>query len=134
MAIVRGLKGAELLYLVDGMRLNSAFFSTAPSQHVAQNDPLSVDRIEWVRGPAASAYGSDAMGGVIHVSTRERRFDANDWRTRGDASLAYGTGDLARRARLAGAVGRRDMSLAIRARRRVFRMARRRGNSVCTPA
>src|SRR5688500_4242057 len=33
--IVRGLKGSEVLHLVDGVRLNNAFFRNSPSQYVA---------------------------------------------------------------------------------------------------
>ncbi len=113
MAIVRGLKGSEVLHLVDGIRLNNAFFRTSPSQYVALVDPLAAARIELVRGPAATSYGSDAMGGVIHVLTREERFDAPEWRARGQAMATYASGDAARQVRLVGAAGRRDLSLAL---------------------
>lgn len=64
---VRGLEARHLLLLVDGVRVGSATVGT-PS---LDNLPLDViDRIEIVRGPMTSLYGSSAMGGVIQVFTR----------------------------------------------------------------
>lgn len=67
--IVRGLKGSEVLHLVDGFRLNNAFFRNAPNQYVGLVDARMLGRIEVVRGPAPSLYGSDAMGGVVQMVT-----------------------------------------------------------------
>ena len=71
--IVRGLKGSEVLHLVDGFRLNTAFFRNAPNQYFALVDAQNVERIEVVRGPSSTLYGSDAMGGVVQVLTPEQR-------------------------------------------------------------
>jgi outer membrane receptor protein involved in Fe transport len=73
--IIRGLKGSENLHLVDGMRLNNAFFRNAPNQYLALVDVNDLSRLEVVRGPASALYGSDAMGGVVQLLTVEPRFD-----------------------------------------------------------
>jgi len=91
-AIIRGLKGSEVLHLVDGMRLNNAIFRNAPTQYLALVAPGTVDRIEVVRGAPASLYGSDAAGGVVQVLSRMPSFDAPG--TRGDMTLAYDSADL----------------------------------------
>jgi len=91
-AIVRGLKGSEVLHLVDGMRLNNAIFRNAPTQYLALVAPGTVDRIEVVRGAPASLYGSDAVGGVVQVLSRIPSFAGPG--TRGNAYLAYDTADL----------------------------------------
>ena len=70
--VVRGLKGSEVLYLVDGMRLSNAIFRNAPNQYMALLDPFNVDRMEVVRGPSSSLYGGDAMGGVVQGITGVR--------------------------------------------------------------
>lgn len=75
--IVRGLKGSEVLHLVDGMRRNNAFFRTAPSQYIALVDPAALERVELVRGPAATLYGSDAMGGVALELTNAWTWNTN---------------------------------------------------------
>jgi outer membrane cobalamin receptor len=91
-AIVRGLKGSEVLHLVDGFRLNNAIFRNAPTQYLALVSTGGVDRIEVVRGAPASLYGSDAVGGVVQVLSRVPSFDSAG--SRGTAYLAYDTADL----------------------------------------
>ncbi|MGH7409640.1 MAG: TonB-dependent receptor plug domain-containing protein, partial [Candidatus Methylomirabilis sp.] len=55
--IIRGLIGSSILMLVDGMRLNTAFFRSAPNQYFALVDPYNVDRLEVVRGAGSTLYG-----------------------------------------------------------------------------
>ena len=69
--IIRGLKGSQVLHLVDGMRLNNAFFRNAPNQYLGLVDAYATNRTEVIRGAAASLYGADAMGGVVQVLTGE---------------------------------------------------------------
>ena len=75
--ILRGLKGSEVLHVVDGFRLNNAIFRNAPNQYVALVDSQSLARIEAVRGPMSALSGSDAMGGVLQMLTWEPRFDGS---------------------------------------------------------
>ena len=64
---IRGSKGEQVLVLVDGMRLNSAQRSSVDLSTL----PLrSVERIDVVRGGGSARYGSDAVGGVISITTR----------------------------------------------------------------
>ena len=78
-AIVRGLKGSEILHMVDGMRLNNALFRNAPNQYLALVDPWIVSQAEVVRGPLSTIYGSDAMGGVVHLITNRRDYESNQF-------------------------------------------------------
>ena len=73
--IIRGLKGSQILHLVDGMRVNNAFFRDAPNQYLGLVDAFATDRVEVVRGAAGSLYGADAMGGVINILTPEISFE-----------------------------------------------------------
>ncbi len=65
---VRGLARRRVLYLVDDARLSSER-RTGPNASFI--NPEDVERIEVLRSPASVLYGSDAIGGVIHILTRE---------------------------------------------------------------
>jgi outer membrane receptor protein involved in Fe transport len=91
--IVRGLIGSGILMLVDGMRLNTAFFRSAPNQYFALVDPYNVERIEVVRGAGSTLYGSDAMGGVLNVITPIPRFTTDQWQLHGKALGQFSSAD-----------------------------------------
>jgi iron complex outermembrane recepter protein len=63
--VIRGMGDERLLILQDGERTGDA--SGASADHSVTIDPVSADEIEIARGPAALAYGSNAIGGVINV-------------------------------------------------------------------
>ncbi len=88
--IIRGLKGSEVLHLVDGMRLNNAFFRNAPNQYLGLVDALSIAQVEIIRGSAPALHGADAMGGVVQVLTAEPEFSSNEWHSEG---RFYGSAD-----------------------------------------
>jgi len=104
--ILRGLKGSEVLHVVDGFRLNDAIFRNAPNQYVALVDSQSLARIEAVRGPMSALYGSDAMGGVLQMLTWEPRFEGGEWQSRGLLRSMYGSADDSTLSRVEGALGR----------------------------
>jgi vitamin B12 transporter len=67
-AFIRGAESRHTLVLVDGIPINNLNFSSAPLEHI----PLvNVERIEVVRGNVSSLYGSNALGGVIQIFTRD---------------------------------------------------------------
>ena len=65
---LRGTNADHVLVLVDGIKIGSATLGTAAFQDI----PVAqIERIEIVRGPRASLYGSEAIGGVIQIFTRK---------------------------------------------------------------
>ncbi len=69
---VRGLARRRVLYLVDGARLESDRRTGPNASFVSPED---IERVEVLRSASSVFYGSDAIGGVIHLMTRSPRFD-----------------------------------------------------------
>ena len=91
--IIRGLKGSENVHLIDGMRLNTAFFRNSPNQYLALVDPFMTEQIEIIRGPASVLYGGDALGGVLNVITHTPDFSGSDWQHQGELFFSYDSAD-----------------------------------------
>ncbi|MFZ2855668.1 MAG: TonB-dependent receptor [Rhodocyclaceae bacterium] len=64
---IRGTNTGHALLLVDGMPLSSATLGQAPFDSIPASE---IERIEVLRGPASSIYGSEAIGGVIQIFTK----------------------------------------------------------------
>ena len=62
---------SRVLLLVDGHRINDNIFDTAPIGTEFPVDIDLIDRIEVIRGPSSSLYGTNAFFGVINVITRQ---------------------------------------------------------------
>lgn len=69
---IRGLSSAYTLILIDGRRVNSTSAVFRGNDYDLGWVPAEeIERIEVVRGPMSSLYGSDAIGGVVNVITRK---------------------------------------------------------------
>jgi len=80
---IRGGNEAHTLLLIDGVRMGSATSGSLPIADISIGE---IDRIEIVRGPRTSLYGSDAIGGVVQIFTKAYN------KTQGsEASLRYGS-------------------------------------------
>lgn len=75
---IRGMGSAYTLFLIDGKPMNDGSLLTTNGgvQGASVNflPPIeSIERIEVIRGPSSSLYGSDAMGGVINIITKKHQ-------------------------------------------------------------
>ncbi|MGD8177272.1 ligand-gated channel protein [Marinimicrobium sp. ARAG 43.8] len=79
---LRGMGSQYTLILVDGQRVSSRETrpnSDGPGVEGEWTPPLvAIERIEVVRGPMSSLYGSDAIGGVINIITKKT---PDEWRS-----------------------------------------------------
>ncbi|WAC46204.1 TonB-dependent receptor [Pseudomonas sp. SL4(2022)] len=64
---IRGFNSNQSLILINGQRRTNNYSSNNPNQI----STFDIERIEIVRGPMSSLYGSDALGGVINIITRQ---------------------------------------------------------------
>jgi iron complex outermembrane recepter protein len=63
--VLRGQQGERVRVLTDG--IGSLDVSATSADHAVAINPLTADRIEVLRGPAALLFGSEAIGGVVNV-------------------------------------------------------------------
>jgi vitamin B12 transporter len=71
---LRGTASDHTLVLVDGVPMNSATVGAAALHHLMTEQ---FERVEVVRGPASTLYGSSAIGGVVQLFTRRPSPGAN---------------------------------------------------------
>lgn len=72
-----GLPGdynTRFLLLIDGFRVNDNIYSSAVSGRDFLVDVNLIDRVEIIRGPSSSLYGSNAFLGVVNVITKNARY------------------------------------------------------------
>ena len=92
--IIRGLDGDRIRILQNsGASIDASGLSY---DHAVPSDPISMERIEVLRGPGALLYGGSAVGGVVNVIDnripREALFDAKGGVT-GKADIGLATGN-----------------------------------------
>ncbi|MGH7713189.1 MAG: TonB-dependent receptor plug domain-containing protein, partial [Gemmatimonadaceae bacterium] len=88
---IRGLGGQRILLLQDGLRLNNARRQQDFGELPALAGISSVDRVEVVRGPSSVLYGTDAIGGVVNLISRDVPGRSTDGQIRGEINFRYGS-------------------------------------------
>jgi len=91
--IIRGLDGDRIRLLRNGVGALDA--SSLSYDHAVPLDPVNVDRIEIVRGPAALLYGGSAIGGVVNTFDNRIPIEAIEG-IHGAGELRYGGADTTR--------------------------------------
>jgi len=97
---VRGTNSTHTLFLVDGVRIDTVTGSGGAT--VSDIPTYQIERIEVVKGPRAAMYGSDAVGAVIQIFTRDLEggeiqaaveFGSNNYQFAGvTAGISHGKG------------------------------------------
>lgn len=85
---IRGASAAQTLVFVDGVQMNSP---TSGAFDFANLTTDNIERIEILRGPQSTLYGSEAIGGVINIITKKGAGD-----TKVDLGTEYGMHDTFR--------------------------------------
>ena len=67
---IRGSESNHTVILIDGVKINPATIALAPLQNIS---PDIIERIEIVKGPRSSLYGSEAIGGVRTLMSNRRQ-------------------------------------------------------------
>ncbi|MFW5490224.1 MAG: TonB-dependent receptor [Desulfovibrio sp.] len=77
---IRGLTGASVVVLIDGMRVNTP---TDINARLGFINPMDIERVEVLKGPISALYGSGSIGGVINIITKHGHF-SDDWEATGE--------------------------------------------------
>jgi len=72
---IRGFTGYRTLALIDGIRYNNSVYRDGPNEYFSLIDSQSITSLEAVNGPAATLYGSDAIGGSLNLHTASSSFE-----------------------------------------------------------
>ncbi len=88
--MIRGFATNRLIYVVDGVRMNTAIFRGGNLQNVINLDPFATERAEVLFGPGSVIYGSDAIGGVMNFQTLRPQLSlSGETHVSGKAVLRY---------------------------------------------
>ena len=88
--IIRGFEASRVLLMVDGVRLNNAIYRTGHLQNIITIDNMILDRMDVLYGPSSTLYGSDALGGVINMTTKNPMLSTNQkTQINGSATVRY---------------------------------------------
>ena len=82
---IRGMSTTSVVVLIDGKRVNTA---TDINARLGLINALDVERIEVLKGPVSSLYGSGSTGGVINIITRKGHFTDGEAETHGRTEIS----------------------------------------------
>jgi hemoglobin/transferrin/lactoferrin receptor protein len=69
--VLRGFEASRIQLNIDGVRYNNAIFRSGHLQNIISIDNNSLQSIEILSGPSSTIHGSDALGGVIMMKTKD---------------------------------------------------------------
>jgi len=75
--VIRGFEASRVLLMVDGVRMNNAIYRAGHLQNIITVDNMVLDRMEVLYGPSSTIYGSDALGGVVSLTTKNPSLSSN---------------------------------------------------------
>jgi len=71
---LRGFEASRIVLMMDGVRMNNLIYRAGHLQDIIKTDVNLLDRVEVLYGPSSTIFGSDALGGVINLSTKKAVF------------------------------------------------------------
>lgn len=88
--VLRGFEASRVLLVIDGVRMNNAIYRSGHLQNVITSDQNSLSRVEVMYGPSSTIYGSDALGGIVHLVTKSPQLSGDKkFLTTGTAFTRY---------------------------------------------
>lgn len=94
--LVRGGESNFTVVMVDGVKMNDSTNTRGGSYDLSNLDLGNVNRVELVRGPLSSIYGSDAMAGVINIITTDWEPGGRLWFQAGSCDFVSASGGFSK--------------------------------------
>ncbi|MFM2190339.1 MAG: hypothetical protein RL491_725, partial [Bacteroidota bacterium] len=74
--VIRGFEASRIAMVIDGVRMNNLIYRAGHLQNIITTDNQSLERVEVLFGPSSTMYGSDALGGVVCMFTKQPTFQS----------------------------------------------------------
>lgn len=94
--VVRGGESNFTVVLIDGVKVNDSTNTRGGSYNFSNLDLSNVTRVELVRGPLSSLYGSDALAGVINIITTDKEPGGRLWIQAGSDEFLSASGHFSK--------------------------------------
>jgi hemoglobin/transferrin/lactoferrin receptor protein len=91
---VRGLTGKNVATYIDGVRYTTSTGRGGINTFFNLNEPSSLRAMEILRGPNSAQYGSDSLGGTVHLVSRTPQFGYLSPETHGEVNTFFTSADL----------------------------------------
>ena len=69
--VIRGFEASRVLFVVDGVRMNNLIYRSGHLQNVITVDQNILESVELLQGPSSTLFGSDALGGAVHMISKQ---------------------------------------------------------------
>ena len=91
---VRGLTGAKVTVFVDGVRFSTAAMRGGINTFFNLNEVSNLRDIEVLRGPNSAQFGSDSIGGGIHLISHVPLYTSKQFEFHGQVNTGFNSADL----------------------------------------
>jgi len=69
--VIRGFEASRVLFVVDGVRMNNLIYRSGHLQNIITVDQNILESAELLQGPSSTLFGSDALGGAVHMISKQ---------------------------------------------------------------
>jgi hemoglobin/transferrin/lactoferrin receptor protein len=69
--VIRGFEASRVLFVVDGVRMNNLIYRSGHLQNIITVDQNILESAEVLQGPSSTLFGSDALGGAVHMISKQ---------------------------------------------------------------
>ena len=69
--VIRGFEASRVLFVVDGVRMNNLIYRSGHLQNIITVDQNILESVEVLQGPSSTLFGSDALGGAVHMISKQ---------------------------------------------------------------